>query len=265
MIYKLFKKPFFARFQKPWHWPADYQHSATWEPTEFMSKSHGDIKGLLGAALTDKVKGNIVCAHPMGYSARGYFLKNGIADFLRNSGYNVLIFDFNGFGDSSDGDYNLPEDVIAAGNKLQEWAPGHKLGIFGISFGGAMSVCALSKKENPYTSAVFESTFSSLAEFWAHFGMLGKLIKIMQILTPGVEKKMNAMHNVSKIKNTKKILWIHGDADIQTPVEMGLRLQKAANIPSDLWVVPEGEHARCYTKNPELYNDKLVDFFGETL
>ncbi len=215
--------------------------------------------------MNDNVKGNIVCAHPMGYSAKGYFLKNGIADYLRNNGYNVVIFDFNGFGDSTDGDYNLPEDILAAGQYLQTKAPGFKLGIFGISFGAAMAVCALQKKENPYSSAVFESTFTSLVEFWAHFGMLGKFIKLLPLLTPGIEKKMNALYNVDKIKNTEKILWIHGDADKQTPVEMGIRLQKAANISSDLWVVPGGKHAKCFSMSPELYREKMLGFFDATL
>ena len=44
-----------------------------------------------------------MCAHPMGVEAKGYYLKHGHGMALRQGGFNVLLFDFNGFGESGNG------------------------------------------------------------------------------------------------------------------------------------------------------------------
>jgi len=264
-MYRLFKKPFFSRFQKTWRWPENYKAIDSWEEITFQSESKSMISGLYGASTNSRIKGNIVCAHPMGISAKGYFLKRNIADQLRKEGFNILLFDFNGFGNSTDGDLNLPADVYGAGKYIQQKYPQLKLGIFGISFGASMSICSFSREDNPYTSAVFESAFTSLREFWAHFGLLGQFIKLFPILLPAMERRMNALYNTPMIKNTKEILWIHGAEDIQTPPEMGIRFEQSAPLISERWIVPKGKHADCFDQNPEEYLNKVITFFKRTL
>ncbi len=72
------------------------------------------------------------------------------------------------------------------------------------------------------------------------------------------------MHYVSSMKGLNEVLWIYGESDTDTPPEMGERLRNASNIPSKLWIVPGGEHAKCYDKDPDTYFRVVRDFFDKS-
>src|SRR5688572_26397595 len=91
------KKPFFGRFMQPWRWPADVS-TAGWERFAIASPSGSRLATLMKQA--PEGRGVVVCAHPMGLAAKGFWLRQGHADALLAAGYHVLAFDFNGFGES---------------------------------------------------------------------------------------------------------------------------------------------------------------------
>jgi hypothetical protein len=55
-----------------------------------------------------------------GKETKGYFLKNGYTDLLRKNGYHALVFDINGFGESTIGNLSYFEDIIAMGVEAAE-------------------------------------------------------------------------------------------------------------------------------------------------
>jgi len=263
--WKYLKKPFFRRFRVNWQWNESYGDISLWEKVEFQSKSGALLRGIYGASLNKKVKGNIVCAHPMVISAKGFLIKNGHAEMFRKNGFNVLLFDINGFGESEDGDYNLPEDMFAAGKFMNEFSPGFKTGFYGVSFGGAMGVCGCAKDGQPYESAVFESAFTTLEEFWGRWLITKYWVKLGYVLFPKAMSEMRPIDKIKKINSLKKILWIAGDSDKLIPVEMGNRFKEASPVPSEYWIVPGAGHTLCYNAAPKEFETRVVKFFTDTL
>lgn len=264
-FFRIVKKPFFGRYQKPWRWPSDYSSRDEWRPVNFASGSNSIIRGLYAESKSSSPKGTIVCSHPMGTMAKGFFLKNGIADRFRLHGYNVLLFDFNGFGESTDGDLFLNEDILAAGLFARDLNPGLPVVIYGISFGAAMSVCALSKENNPYLAAVMESPFTTLEEYWSKFPIPSLVLKACTTIFPERERRVRPIHHADKIKNTAGILWIYSDTDTDTPVEMGLRFRKACNVESQMLVIPGARHAYCYDTDREKFFNAVISFLDTYL
>ncbi|WP_157497191.1 hypothetical protein [Hahella ganghwensis] len=99
-FYRYFKKPFFGRFERPWQWP-DNVDQTQWRPFRVASRSGATLSGLLGESDQPDIKGAVLMVHPMGAIAKGFWMKNGHTEFLRRAGYHVMVFDLNGFGESS--------------------------------------------------------------------------------------------------------------------------------------------------------------------
>lgn len=264
-FFRLFKKPFFGRFQKEWRWPSGYIERSSWEPVKFISMTHSIISGLYGPAIKMKPKGTIVCCHPMGTMAKGFFLKNGIADRFRIEGYNILLFDFNGFGESTDGNFYLNKDILAAGLYAKEKDSSLPVGLYGISFGAAMALCAFSKINNPYKAAVLESPFTTLAEYWSKFPIPSMVLKTGSTILPWKEREVRPIYHAERIKNTTDILWIYSDTDTDTPLDMGRRFMETCNINSQLMVIPGAKHAYCYEQDKDTFFYAAKTFFNRHL
>ncbi|MGD2155960.1 MAG: alpha/beta hydrolase [Anaerolineales bacterium] len=61
----------------------------------------------------------------------------------------------------------------------------------------------------------------------------------------------------------RPILLIYGDSEIDSGA--GWDQYKSARQPKELWVVPEGSHGRNHLAHPEWYQQKVVDFFQQTI
>ena len=168
-MYKLLKKPFFGQYMVKWRNPLTVQEQKEWEPVEVKSKSGGIIKGLFAKADNQPAKATIVLGHPMGKEAKGYFLKNGYTNLLRKNGYNVLVFDINGFGESTHGNFSYFEDIVAISIKAKSLTPELPLGYHGISLGGQWATIAFTDSSHKFDFAIVESAATSLDEFWVNF------------------------------------------------------------------------------------------------
>ena len=166
-MYALLKKAFFSRYQKPWSWPEGVPQDQ-WERVEFRNHSGKQMVGLLARAHGEP-RGTVVIPHPMVAEAKAFAMRSGHADFLRDAGYNVFVFDFNGFGESESGKFEFPQDIVAGGNAAAERAPGLPVALLGISMGAGYGVCALDTPGHPFRAAVLESAFTSLEEFWRRY------------------------------------------------------------------------------------------------
>src|ERR1041385_6840751 len=165
LLHRIGKKLFFGRFQKKWRWPADVPQER-WERVHFTAHNGARLSAVFGSADGERANGAVVLAHPMGVAAKGFWLKQGHGELLRRNGFDVLAFDFNGFGESESADFDYPGDAIAAGGYLRERVGHDAIGILGASFGGGYALCAMSHDGHPYRAAVVEGAFPSLPYFW---------------------------------------------------------------------------------------------------
>ncbi len=264
--YQLFKKPFFGRFMRPWRWPESVDRSP-WHALRVTSESGSQLSALVAESTAPQVKGAVVMAHPMGVIAKGFWMKNGHADALRNAGYHVMVFDLNGFGESPSTNMEYPLDILAAGQAMQTRYPNLPIAVVGASMGAAMSMCALSKPNHPFKAAVLEGAFPTLLHFWGRYPIPKLGIQLSKIVYPAGERRMRPVLAADQLVGTPGIFLIYGEADIYTPVNDGKLLWQALKdkTETDFWAVPNADHTHAFRAQPEEYTRKVVAFLDEQM
>jgi alpha-beta hydrolase superfamily lysophospholipase len=264
IIYKLLKKPFFGSFMVEWKNPLKEEERKEWNLIETYSNSGGTIKALFANSRKSEQKATIVLGHPMGKEAKGYFLKNGYTDLLLENGFNVLIFDINGFGESTNGDFSYYEDIIAISQKAKELTPNLPIGYHGISLGAMWATISFADNRHCYNFAIIESSATSLEEFWVHFPTAYKVLKIMGSLMPKYKQKIRMIDRIKEAKKINSILFIYSQSDDWTPVSMGEQFLKNCSVKSELWIVKSAKHASIMKSNQkDEYKQKILNYFNE--
>jgi uncharacterized protein len=266
MLHRLGKKAFFGRFQKPWRWPEGVPRES-WEPVRFASLNGAQLAGLFGAGQAPHAGGAVVLAHPMGLAAKGFWLKHGHAQLLRRAGFDVLAFDFNGFGESESADFDYPGDLLAAGDYVRGRLPGGSVGVLGASFGAGYALCAMARGGHPFRAAVLEASFPSLPYFWRRYPALHALLRLSQFLYPRMERELRPILAATKLKGAPTVLLVHGEADSVAPVSVGVQLREAMQCcaSAELWTVPGADHTLGLRAAPEEYAHRVTALFQRAL
>ena len=176
---------------------------------------------------------------------------------MHRMGYNVLIFDYRGYGRSEgkpteQGTYH---DAQAAWRYLVETRgelPGRVI-LFGRSLGGAVAI-ELATRSEP-GALVVESTFSSLID-------VGKLHYPFLPVRLLLRYRYESIDKVASITCPK--LFIHSTDDHLVPLDNARRLFEAAASPKMFIETPGGHNSGGYTYSPA-YTDKLQAFLDESL
>jgi alpha-beta hydrolase superfamily lysophospholipase len=260
-LFRALKKPFFGRFQRPWVWPEAVPRGA-WTAIAIPASRGTKLAGYHAPALTPSAKGTVVCAHAMGNEAKASYLKRGHAELLRRNGYNVLVFDFNGFGESESSALDYPADVVAAGKAAKALWPSLPVAALGISFGAAWSICALADHPGVFDAAVLESAFTTLEEYWVRYPLPYAMIRAMNVLWPTMSGRLRPISKVAKVRSTPLLL-IYSDVDEISPPSMGERFLRAArpnNPDTSLWLVRGAEHTKVLQHDERAYEERIVAF-----
>lgn len=262
-LYRLLKQPFFGRYgAKPWRWPENVADGG-WERVRFTSASGAELGGLLGRGAGPGPRAGVVLAHPMGAAAKGFFLKNGVADMLLRARLDVLLFDFNGFGESETGNFDYPADVIAAGEYLKARCETTEVGALGVSFGAAWIACAASRPEHPFSSAVLDSPFARLEEYWSRYPFANIVLRAISLAQPELAKSLRPVERITELHGLRSALLVYGSADEVTPVSVGERLFRAAQgsepTPElEFWVVNQAEHMKAFQTDEAGYRERVL-------
>lgn len=197
------------------------------------------------------------------------------AGYLHQAGYNLLVFDLRGHG-QSDGNgttmgYREPEDARAAVAEARSLDPG-PIALFGYSLGASIAVEEAAA--NPDVKAVIEdSGFSSvgdvfLARFtevtrlpnlpWAAplvaFGQLDIGTSLWDVRPAGLAAKLH-----------KPLLAIIGSEDTIVPPTEGLAIFVAASGSKQLLVVPGAGHVGAYYTANAQYEQTVLGFLSKSL
>jgi len=263
MIYKLLKKPFFGRFMVQWRNPLSEAEQADWEVFTVASTSGSKIRAWLGKAKTAETKGVLVLGHPMGKPAKGYFIKHGYTDLYRAHGFHVVIFDFNGFGESTVGNFSFQDDLMAVGREVARRFPDLPLGYHGISLGGQSAALAFTEPDHAFTFAILESATTSLPEFWKHYPSAYRILMTIKFFMPRYARKIHMVERFPEVKNLNSVLFIYSKTDIYTPLEMGKRYLAQSPVPGELWVLEDAGHAEVMASDyRENYQQKVLEYFN---
>jgi alpha-beta hydrolase superfamily lysophospholipase len=261
--FRLVKAPLLGRYAVRWHWPRTADLYA-WERLSFPSRSGARLAGLYGTARTSECKGVVVCVHPLRRDAKGYFLSSGRAEVLRRNGYDVLLFDLNGFGESSHGDFNYVQDVLAAADYACGRAGGLPVHALAACFGAVWTLCAATQ-DHPFNGVVIEAPITSLHEYYTRDPVARTFLGLLWRLFPRSASNATPIEAAGKIAGMPRLLVIGGVEDTIAPIDMSRRLYEACNLPRatrEIWYVDGAKHLRAYETAPQEYEERLSRFFA---
>ncbi len=197
------------------------------------------------------------------------------ARFLSRKGFSVLLFDFQAHGESIGENitfgYLESRDAQAAVNYTHLLLPKEKIGVIGVSMGGAAFLLA-----NPnlqINAVVLEMVYPTIEQAVIN-RITSRLGNWSSIFTPlltwqmkprlGIDvKDLRPIDNVGSINIPK--LFIVGEKDEHTTIEESNALFSAANEPKELWIVPNAKHVDFYPLVKEEYEQKVSSFFEKYL
>ena len=221
------------------------------ETIDFKSADGTPLHGWFIPAKNKAAKGTVVFSHGNAGSI-GHHL--GFVTWLAEASYNVVIYDYRGFGKSGGtvGRRGMIDDVKAAfayARKRPDIDP-TRLVSYGHSLGGAQSVTALG--ETPVKglrAIVIDGAFASyLAMARIVGGQLGASLVTDELAPKDFVEKLAPV----------PLLVVHGDADEVVPVSQGRQLFEAAGQPKTFFEVKTGRHGTALSGDNGAYRKKMI-------
>jgi uncharacterized protein len=183
-----------------------------------------------------------------------------LAERFASHGFNVLIFDYRGYG-LSDGVAANESDLYADGDAAVDFVMNKKgirseqIVLYGHSLGTAIVSDVASRRA--VGAVVLESGFSSASSVAT--SALPWLPRFLHVLGK------NRFESARKLKNVKcPILIAHGDPDGTIPTNEAHLLYAAANEPKTLLIVPGAGHVVFGSAGKE-YLDQVEQFMRESI
>lgn len=220
------------------------------------TKLHGwfmpSVKGV------KRAKGTVVFSHG-NTGSLGHHL--GFVDWLMLENYNVLLYDYRGFG-KSEGEISrkgMIEDVQAAFAyvRTRKDVDTDKLISFAHSLGGAKSIVALAiKPVKGLRAVIVHGGFASYRDMARQ-----KAGQIGAHLTTDHFSAIDYVHKLAPVP----VLFIHGERDRMVPLSQGLKLYQKAGKPKTLFRVPQGSHTDSLRRNHFEYRKKMLSWLDEKL
>lgn len=183
-----------------------------------------------------------------------------LAERFANHGFNVLIFDYRGYG-LSDGVAANESDLYADGDAAVDFVMSKKgvrserIVLYGHSLGTAIAADVASRRT--VGAVVLESGFSSASS--VANTALPWLPRFLHVLGK------NRFESARKLNSVKApILIAHGDPDGTIPTSEAKLLYAAANEPKKLLIVPGAGHVVFGSAGKE-YLDQVEQFMRESI
>jgi len=240
------------------------------ESVEFPSASGATIHGWLVPGQPGK--GVVVLMHPL-RSNRRFMVSR--AELLSHAGYSVLLFDFQGHGESLAKNITFgfleSRDATAAVNFVRAKFPGEKICVIGVSLGAASAL--LAEPPLPVNALVLESSFPTIYQatedrMVIRFGFLGKLAT--PLLTCQLKPRLGiGLDDLKPIDHARKItapkLFIAGTTDRDTTLPESQALFAAAAEPKQLWLVDGAAHVDMLAFAGAEYERRVLAFLAKNL
>ncbi len=203
-----------------------------------------------------------------------------LAARLGMEGYNVLMFDLRGHGESGgkriSGGYFERQDVLGAFDFLvARGVSPERIGVVGFSMGAGTAILAAAEEQGIW-ALVADSPYAHISDLLA-FEVARKTVLprwLVPAFVPGAKLWADVLYGIkigelvpedAAARIGYPILVIHGTADTRIPYEHGVRVHRASRPGSELWLVPDVDHVDAFTTYPEEYVRRVEAYFGERL
>jgi alpha-beta hydrolase superfamily lysophospholipase len=249
--------------------PADY--GLEFEEVHFSSK---DGVNLAGWFLSGGSRGTVVILGHGLFRSRREVLDR--ASFLRQQGYDALLFDFRRHGESG-GErvtlgYQERLDFEGAVDFVLERRPGAQVVLYGVSMGAAAALLAAA--ETPEVAAVIaDSSFLNIEHTVVHhvkliFGLphypFASVLLFFLEMRGHFDREDFDLEKAVSALGERPLLVVAGGDDRRMPPELQKRLFAASRSPHKKYVViPGAGHGAAYRVDPETYQKDLIAFLDE--
>jgi dipeptidyl aminopeptidase/acylaminoacyl peptidase len=188
---------------------------------------------------------------------------------LWEQGYNLLLFDLRGHGQSTyvPSTYGIKEqwDVIGAARFAQQKGfSAESIGVIGWSLGGASTLMAMGSSDD-FAAAVADSAYANSEPLLAR-NPLQPGLKLALRLVRGVDMaQVRPADSIHRLQN-RSIMLIHGADDRAVPLAQERLLEQAGGDSiKATWIVPDAGHVQAYSMHPNEYIQRVTSFFDGTL
>ncbi|MDP4144651.1 MAG: alpha/beta fold hydrolase [Bacillota bacterium] len=197
-----------------------------------------------------------------------------IANEFIKAGYNVIMFDFRGHGNSElkhvTIGYNEQQDLLGAIDFAEKKGIAKKIGVMGFSMGAATALSCLDKT-NTISFAIADSPFSDLKSYLgSNLPNWTGMPKFLTNLTMVNMKYIYGINfdKVSPIKSVQNsevpILLLHGYEDTVIPYSDSEKIaENFKNPKSKLLLFQYADHIKNYVANWNRYRDALINFISD--
>jgi fermentation-respiration switch protein FrsA (DUF1100 family) len=197
------------------------------------------------------------------------------ARFLSTAGYTVLLFDFQAHGESTGASittgYLESRDARAAVEFVRAEAPEERVGVIGVSMGGA--AFALAEPAPPVEAAVFELVYPTIEQAIddrLRLNLGGWAIVFRPLMTAQLRLRLGIsaddLHPVEHVGQiTCPKLFIAGALDMHTTLEESRQLFAAAAEPKEFWAVEGAHHQDLHELKGREYEERILSFFEQHL
>ncbi len=235
-----------------------------YEMMQFPSLNGAKLFGLLFRTKQEP-KGIVVHLHGNFGNVSNHFLGSY---YLVNYGFDVLVVDYEGFGDS-EGKSN-PKRTIEDGRGAVRFAetlnrnPKGGVVLLGQSLGGAVAIPVMAKE--PFVkAAVIESSFPSYRtiarDVCKRSAWTWLAYPIYPFLLP---TKYDPVRYLDKIP-PRPLFFIHGTADNIVPSKMTKILYEKAREPKKVWYVEGAGHIEGRRKLGGAFEKQVADFLSDAV
>ncbi len=225
------------------------------EDCAFAAADGTRLHGLLLLAEGER-HGTVVFCHG---NAANLSLHLADVRWLPRAGFDVLLFDYRGYGKSEGAPSRegLVSDALAAIDFALARDPERTV-VFGHSLGGALAILAVA--ERPRVKAlVVESGFPRWRDAArAQAPALSWLVP--WLVSPGLDP-IDAIARIAP----RPVLVVHGDDDAIVPLALGRELFDAAAEPKRFHVARGSGHATPWRKDGADFERLVADFLSEAL
>lgn len=198
---------------------------------------------------------------------------------LHDAGYNVLMFNFRAHG-TSDGELVTMgilevEDVLGALDHVVNTHGVEKVGILGLSMGGAAALMAAERTERIVTivaDSCYVTLEGALKRFITQRGVpmfLSNMVVMGALSVAGFRSNaplyLAAPNSVISQLGKRPLLFIYGAHDPYVDMDEVRAMVGAAQGPAEVWIVDGVRHRGAFDSNPEAYNQRVVEWFNRHL
>ena len=197
------------------------------------------------------------------------------AEWLARAGCSVLLFDFQGHGESLGKAVTFgfleSRDATAAVDFIRQKLPGEKIGVIGVSMGAAAAL--LAQPPLPVHALVLESCYPTIYQaaedrLVERLGFWGRLAT--PLLMCQLKPRMGiSPDDLQPVESAKKILtpklFISGGADKLTTAQEAKDLFAAAAGPKQFWLVAGAGHQDLRAFAGAEYDQRVLAFLTDNL